>query len=59
MLTQTMPIATPVTPPRGGTEYTLKTQLILRNSTTFSPGTKQTKARATNLAKRSRPSRKV
>ena len=43
----------------GGTEYTLKTQLILRNSTTFPPGSKQTKPRTTNPVRKTRTSRKV
>lgn len=47
------------TPLPGGTEYTLKTQLILRNSTTFPPGSKPTKSRTATAVKRSRPSRKM
>jgi DNA-binding LacI/PurR family transcriptional regulator len=40
------------TPSAGGTEYTLKTQLILRRSTTFPVAATQPKARA--VSKRSR-----
>jgi LacI family transcriptional regulator len=47
------------TPLPGGTEYTLKTQLILRSSTTFPPGSRLIKSRVKNPAKKSNRSRKA
>lgn len=45
------------TPLPGGSEYTLKTQLILRNSTTFPPGGRKIKSGAPHSARTTRPPR--
>ena len=42
------------TPSPNGTEFTLKTQLILRNSTAFPPGRNQTKPRVSSRTRNSR-----